>query len=63
MLYLFFSTFLFTFIYIVFTDMFKIANIQGRPYHPQTRGQVERKNQTIKKAVWINIFIFVSKFY
>jgi len=34
-----------------FTAMFGIHDIQGRPYHPQTRGQVERKNQTIKKAV------------
>ena len=31
--------------------IFKIKDIQGKPYHPQSRGQVERKNQTIKKAV------------
>ena len=31
--------------------IFKIKDIQGKPYHPQSRGQVEHKNQTIKKAV------------
>ena len=39
------------FFYIEFTAMFGIHDIQGRSYHPQTHCQVERKNQTIKKAV------------
>ena len=41
------------------TKEFGIKDIQGRPYHPQTRGQVERKNQTIKKAVSIIGFFSV----
>ena len=38
-------------LFLVLTKEFGIKDIQGRPYHPQTHGQVERKNQTIKKAV------------
>ena len=49
---------------IEFTAMFGIHDIQGRSYHPQTRGQVETKNQTIKKAVcalsYLFFFIFLT---
>jgi len=37
----------------VIYDLFQIRGIQGRPYHPETRGQVERKNRTLKTALFI----------
>ena len=59
---MFFKIYIQFFLYEELWETFKVKDRQGRAYHPETRGQVERKNRTIKAAIskYKSNFLFIK---